>query len=121
MTNPVMTYTGRTSCDINKLKIDAVRGEQRRHCSELYRLDICAKQMDEVKYRVTVDYTFPLPDPGGRKAPEEPHGCPFCWGGGVWLCTKQWKPLKGLLHSGNTRQKKKKKKRGWDQQVMTVF
>lgn len=68
--------------------------------------------MDEVKYRVTVDYTFPLPDPGGRKAPEEPHGCPFCWGGGVWLCTKQWKPLKGLLHSGNTRQKKKKKRLG---------
>lgn len=46
--------------------------------------------------------TFPQPDPGGRRGPEAPHGCLSCWGDAVWLCTRRWRPLKGLVHSENT-------------------
>lgn len=50
----------------------------------------------------TTFLTFPQPDPGGRRGPEAQHGCPSCWGDAVWLCTRRWRPLKGLVHSENT-------------------
>lgn len=48
----------------------------------------------------TTVLTFQLPDPGGRRGPEAPHGCLSCLGGEVWPCTRQWRPQKGPAHSG---------------------
>lgn len=47
----------------------------------------------------SVVLTSPQPGPAGRRAPAEPRGCPSCWDGAAWLCTRRLRRLKGREHS----------------------